>query len=56
MNKEKYLKFYIDSNGEIDLINKFIKEEKINLNEFNDVVTNYIKELEQNKEVNKLYL
>ena len=50
------MKFYIDSNGEIDLINKFIKEEKINLNEFNDVVTNYIKELEQNKEVNKLYL
>lgn len=56
MNKEKYLKFYIDSNGNLDLINKFIKEEKITLNEFNDIITNYIKELEQNKEINKLYI
>lgn len=56
MNKEKYLKFYIDSNGEIDSINKFIKEEKINLNEFNEIVTNYIKELEEKKEINKLYI
>ena len=57
MNKnEKYLKFYIDSNGNLDLINKFIKEEKITLNEFNNVVTNYIKEMEKTNKINKLYL
>ena len=44
MNKEEtYLKFYIDSNGNIDKINSFIKQEKIRLDEFNDIVTNYLK-------------
>lgn len=61
MNKqEKYLKFYIDSNANIDAINNFIKKENITLNEFNDVVTNYLKKLKQdkvnNKKINKLYL
>ena len=61
MNKEEtYLKFYIDSNGSIDKINTFIKKEKIRLDEFNDVVTNYLKRLkseqENNKNINKLYL
>jgi len=61
MNKEEtYLKFYIDSNGSIDKINAFIKKEKIRLDEFNDVVTNYLKilkkESENNKNINKLFL
>ena len=43
--KEEYLKFYIDSNGNLDILNKFIKKEKITLNEFNKVVTDYIKEM-----------
>ena len=58
--KETYLKFYIDSKGNIDLINKFIKKENITLNEFNDVVTDYLKKLKKAKKnknkVNKLYL
>ncbi|MBQ3021022.1 MAG: hypothetical protein IJD92_02205 [Bacilli bacterium] len=58
--EENYLKFYIDSNGSIDSINKFIKQEKITLNEFNDIVTGYLKELkiesDKNNSVNKLYL
>lgn len=54
--KEEYLKFYIDSNGNLDLLNKFIKKEKITLNEFNKVVTDYIKEMESTKKINKLYL
>lgn len=61
MNKEEtYLKFYIDSNGNIDEINTFIKKEKIRLDEFNDIVTNYLKKLkndtENKKNINKLYL
>ena len=61
MTKEEiYLKFYIDSNANIDELNKFIKKEKIRLDEFNDIVTNYLKKLqnerEKNKNVNKLYL
>ena len=61
MNKEEtYLKFYIDSNGSIDKINTFIKKERIRLDEFNDVVTSYLKRLkhdaENNKNMNKLYL
>jgi len=61
MNKEEtYLKFYIDSNGSIDKINTFIKKEKIRLDEFNDVVTNYLKRLKRDAEnttsMNKLYL
>lgn len=57
MNKqEEYLKFYIDSNGNLDLIDKFIKKEKITLNEFNNIVTDYIKEMENTKKINKLYL
>ena len=61
MNKqEEYLKFYIDSNANIDSINKFIKKENITLNEYNDIVTNYLKKLkkqkETNKKINKLYL
>lgn len=59
MNKEReYLKYYIDTNANIDLINKFIKEEGITLNEYNDIVTNYLKELKKrnNKTVDKLYL
>ena len=61
MNKEEtYLKFYIDSNGNIDKINTFIKQEKIRLDEFNDIVTTYLKKLkkdnENNKNINKLYL
>lgn len=54
--KEEYLKFYIDSNGNLDLLDKFIKKEKITLNEFNKVVTDYIKEMESTKKINKLYL
>ena len=54
--KEEYLKFYIDSNGNLDLLDKFIKKEKITLNEFNKVVTDYIKEMESTKKLNKLYL
>ncbi len=54
--KEEYLKFYIDSNGNLDILNKFIKKEKITLNEFNKVVTDYIKEMESTKKINKLYL
>lgn len=61
MNKrQEYLKFYIDSNANIDSINKFIKKENITLNEYNDIVTNYLKKLkkqkETNKKINKLYL
>lgn len=61
MNKEeKYLKFYIDSDGNIDAINKFIKSEQIRLDEFNDVVTSYLKKLKNEnkskKSINKLYL
>ena len=61
MNKEEeYLKFYIDSNANIDLITKFIKKENISLNEFNDIVTDYLKRLkkeaDENKKINKLYL
>ena len=61
MNKEeKYLKFYIDSNGNIDAINKFIKSEHIRLDEFNDIVTSYLKKLKKDrdnhKSINKLYL
>jgi len=61
MNKKReYLKIYIDTNANIDLINKFIKEENITLNEYNDIVTDYLKELKLNKEnkkeVNKLYM
>ena len=54
--KEEYLKFYIDSNANIDAINKYIKNEGITLNEFNDIVTDYLKELEKNKKLNKLYI
>ena len=54
--KEEYLKFYIDSNANIDAINKYIKNEGISLNEFNDIVTNYLKELDSSKKINKLYL
>ena len=54
--KEEYLKFYINSNGNLDILNKFIKKEKITLNEFNKVVTDYIKEMESTKKINKLYL
>ena len=54
--KEEYLKFYIDSNGNLDLLDKFIKKEKITLNEFNKIVTDYIKEMESAKKINKLYL
>ena len=54
--KEEYLKFYIDSNGNLDILNKFIKKEKITLNEFNKIVTDYIKEMESTKKINKLYL
>ena len=54
--KEEYLKFYIDSNANIDSINKFIKKENISLNEYNDIVTTYLKELEDNKKINKLYI
>ena len=57
MNKnEEYLKFYIDSNANIDLINKFIKREGITLNEYNDIVTNYLKELNKKNKLNKLYI
>ena len=61
MNKnEEYLKFYIESNANIDLINKYIKNEHITLNEYNDIVTGYLKELKQecvkDKHINKLYL
>lgn len=61
MNKEEiYLKFYIDSNGNIDKINKFIKDEKIRLDEFNEIVTSYLKKLKNDnsnkKNINKLYL
>ena len=58
--KQEYLKFYIDSNANIDTINKFIKKEKITLNEYNEIVTDYLKQLkkekENNKKINKLYL
>lgn len=54
--KEEYLKFYINSNGNLDILNKFIKKEKITLNEFNKIVTDYIKEMESTKKINKLYL
>ena len=54
--KEEYLKFYIDSNANIDAINKYIKKEGISLNEFNDIVTNYLKDLDKSKKINKLYL
>lgn len=61
MNKKReYLKFYIDTNANIDSINKFIKEEGITLNEYNDIVTDYLKELKsdrvENKKIDKLYL
>lgn len=58
--KREYLKYYIDTNANIDAINKFIKEEGITLNEYNDIVTDYLKELkncrETNKSIDKLYL
>lgn len=57
--EEKYLKFYIDSNGNIDEINTFIKKEHIRLDEFNDIVTCYLKKLKSDtnsKKLNKLYL
>ena len=61
MTKEEiYLKFYIDSNANIDELNKFIKKEKIRLDEYNDIVTNYLKKLKNDaknkKNLNKLYL
>ena len=60
IKEEKYLKFYIDSNGNIDKINKFIKNEHIRLDEFNDIVTCYLKKLKNDnknkKSINKLYL
>ena len=58
--KQEYLKFYIDSNANIDAINKFIKKENITLNEYNEIVTDYLKQLkkekEEHKKINKLYL
>ena len=58
--KQEYLKFYIDSNANIDAINKFIKKENITLNEYNEIVTDYLKQLKnekvENKKINKLYL
>lgn len=61
MNKDlEYLDFYIKSNGNLDLINKFIKKENISLNEFNDIVTTLLKNLDNssknNGKTNKLYL
>lgn len=61
MNKDlEYLEFYIKSNGNLDLINKFIKKENISLNEFNDIVTTLLKNLDNssknNGKTNKLYL
>ena len=51
--KQEYFKFYIDSNANIDAINKFIKKENITLNEYNEIVTDYLKQLKKEKEDNK---
>ena len=56
MNKEEVLRFLIESNGDKDKINEFIKLNNITLNEFNTIIDKYIEELETNKIVNPLYL
>lgn len=63
MNKEigkEYLKFYIDSNGNIDLIDKFIKNKNITKDTFNSVLKEYLDYLKERYDstgkMNKLYL
>jgi len=55
---EKYLKFYIDSNGLDEKINKFIINENITRDEYNDILNDYLDYLRSNnkKKINKLYL
>lgn len=58
--QKEYLKFYIDSNANIDSINEFIKDENITINEYNDIVSNYLKtsklQSKNAKNIDKLYL
>ena len=54
--KEEYLKFYIESNGELKKLEEFIKKENITLNEYKEIVNNYLNELKNSKKINKLYL
>ena len=56
MNKEEVLRFLIESNGDKDKINEFVKLNNITINEFNTIIDNYIEELETKKIVNPLYL
>ena len=54
--KEEYLKFYIESNGELKKLEEFIKKENITLNEYKKIVNDYLNELKDSKKINKLYL
>ena len=54
--KEEYLKFYIESNGELKKLEEFIKKENITLNEYKEIVNDYLNELKDSKKINKLYL
>ena len=61
MNKnigEKYLKFYINSNANEDMINKYIEDENITKEYYTSVLKEYLDYLkhESNKKINKLYL
>ena len=61
MNKtlgEKYLKFYISSNANEEVINRFILEENITVEEYTNIVKEYLEYLKNDskKNINKLYL
>ena len=58
--KEKYLKFYLDSNNDTTKINEFVSNEKITKDEFDKIISDYLdylkEETEKTKKINKLYL
>jgi len=61
MNKtlgEKYLKFYISSNANQEEIENFIKKENITIDEYNEILYDYLDFLKNNNDnnINKLYL
>lgn len=61
MNKtlgEKYLRFYISSNANEEVINRFITEENITVEEYTNIVKEYLEYLKKDskKNINKLYL
>jgi len=59
MNKkigEKYLKIYIDSNADEDIINNYINEENITIEEYKQKLNEYLDHIKKDKKINKLYL